>query len=131
MTDLRMLQKELLANGKVEGHEVEQLRTLVSADGKIDRLEAELLLELFKRVDRVSPAFERFFYNAIKKHLLSDGMIGAEAAGWLRKLVFADGKISDREKKLIRELKGEASQVCAEFQALYDACIANSNATKL
>lgn len=131
MTDLRVLQKELLENGKIEGHEVEQLRRLVSADGKIDRFEAELLLELFKRVDRISPAFERFFYSAIKKHLLCDGTIGVEAAAWLRRLVFADSKISDREKKLIRELKGEASHVSDEFQALYEACLPNTRQQKV
>ena len=123
MTDLRTLQTKILANGKIEGHEVELLRNQLSADGKIDRKEAELLIELYKRVDQIAPAFEQFFYKIIKQHVLTNDTIDAEIAAWLRQMIFADGKVNEREKKLLRELKGEASRVSPEFQALYEECL--------
>jgi hypothetical protein len=122
-TDLRQLKQDILANGRVEGHEVEVLRRELYADGKIDRKEADFLVELHKQVQRVTPAFEQFFYQAIKDHILTDGAIDAEEARWLRQMLFADGKIDDREKKFLRELRGEAKQLSPEFETLYDECL--------
>jgi len=56
-----MMQK-VLADGKIDGPEIESLTNLLYADGEIDREEAEFLVELHKRVERVSPKFEKFFY---------------------------------------------------------------------
>jgi uncharacterized membrane protein YebE (DUF533 family) len=75
---------------------------------------------LHKRVQHRTPAFDQFFYQAVKDHLLQDGQIGAEAAGWLRQMVFADGKIDDEERKLLHELRGQARQVSREFEALFE-----------
>jgi len=119
MPKLRELMEHLLADGKIDGREVEALTGLLYADGRIDRQEADFLIELHKRVERVSPAFEKFFYQAIKDHVLNDGKIDAKEANWLRRMITADGKVDDREKKLLRELRGEATEVCPEFEALY------------
>ncbi len=124
ITELRTLQKQILANGKIEGHELELLWKQLSGDGTIDQNEAEFLIEMYKRVDRVSPAFERFFYKVIKQHVLTDGTIGANKATWLRQMIFADGKVNEREKKLLCELKGEATRISPEFQTLYEECLA-------
>lgn len=123
MTNYRALMEKILADGKVEGHEVEQLRVLLYADGKIDRKEAEFLIELHKRVERDSPAFEKFFYAAIKQHVLHDGVIDTEEAAWLRRMIWDDGRVDEREKKLLRELKGEAKRVSPEFEALFQECL--------
>src|SRR5437868_14006447 len=109
--------QDILANGKVEGPEMEQLRQVLYADGKIDRQEADFLVELHKRVQRVSPGFEQFFYKAIKDHILADGAVSVEETAWLRQMLFADGKIDDHERKFLRELKGEAKRTCPEFEA--------------
>lgn len=119
MPQLRELMDKLLADGKVDGREIDALTDLLYADGWIDRAEAEFLIELHKRVERVTPGFEKFFYQAIKDHVLNDGKIDAEEANWLRRMITADGKVDDREKKLLRELRGEATEVCPEFEALY------------
>jgi uncharacterized membrane protein YebE (DUF533 family) len=37
----------------------------------------------------------------------------------LRRMLFADGKIDDEERKLLHELKGEAKEVSREFEALF------------
>jgi hypothetical protein len=49
-----------------------------------------------------------------------DGSIDAEEAVWLRQKLFAYGGIGEREKKLLWDLKHEASFVSSEFQKLYD-----------
>jgi len=38
-------------------------------------------------------------------------------------MITADGKVDDREKKLLRELKGEAAHTCPEFDALFAECV--------
>jgi len=122
--EFRTLGMRVLTNGKIEGHEVESLQELLSADGKIDREEAEFILDLYRRTDQITPAFEKFFCRVIKQHLLADGTIDSERAAWLRKLILSDGKVSDREKKLLREIKGEAKEISVEGQALIEECLA-------
>ncbi len=120
MTDFRQREQTILANGRVDGHELEALRQEVYVDGKIDRKAADFLVELHKRVQHMTPAFEHFFYQAIKHHILADGRIDAEEVAWLSRMLFADGKIKDEERKFLHELKGEAKQVGPEFQALFE-----------
>lgn len=119
MLKLRQIEQDILAAGKVDGPELEGLRRELYAHGKIERPEAEFLVELHKRVQHNTPAFEQFFYQAIKDHILARGRINAEEASWLRRLLFADGKIKDEERKFLHELKGEAKQVSREFEELF------------
>lgn len=123
MPNLREVMAKVLADGKIDGSKIESLTTLLYADGVIDREEAAFLVELHKRVERVTPKFEKFFYRAIKEHVLTDGVIDAAEAAWLRRIIFADGTVEEREKKLIRELRGEARHICPEFEALYQDCV--------
>lgn len=123
MTTLRELVSKILDDGKVDGPELAAVQSMVLADGKVSRYEAECLIELHRRVERVSPAFERFFYSAVKRHLLADGVIDPEEAAWLRRVIYADGRVEERERKLVRELKGEAATTCPEFDALYADCL--------
>jgi hypothetical protein len=123
MTDLRQLEQQILANGKVDSHELELLREKLYTDDKVHRQEADFLVELHKRVQHVTPAFEHLFYQAIKSHILTDGKIDAEETTWLRRMLFADGKIDDNERKFLHELKGEAKQVGPEFEALFKECM--------
>ena len=67
----------------------------------------------------MNPAFEHLFYRAIKDHILMRGRIYAEESAWLRRMLFADGKIKDEERKSLHELNGEAGQVGPEFTALF------------
>lgn len=122
MPKLRELMQDILADGKIDRLDVESLTDLLYTDEVIDREEAEYLVVLQKRVERFSPVFEKFFYQSIKRHVLTDGVISAEETAWLRKVIFHDGKVNDRERKLIRELRGEASEVCPEFEELCLDC---------
>ncbi len=120
MLKLRQIEEDILATGKVDSNELEVLGRELFADGKIGRREANFLVELHKRVQHVTPAFEHFFYQAIKEHILAHGRIDAEEAAWLRQMLFADGKIEDQERKFLHELKGEAKQVSREFEVLFE-----------
>jgi hypothetical protein len=120
MLTLRQIEQDILANGKVDGPELEVLRRQLYGHGKIDRRGADFLVELHKRVQHMTPAFEQFFYQAIKDHILADGRIDAEEAAWLRRMLLTDGKIKDEERKFLHELKGEAGQVCRAFQVLFE-----------
>jgi uncharacterized tellurite resistance protein B-like protein len=120
MLNLREIEQTILANGRVDGPELEALRRQLYAGGKIERREADFLVVLHKRVQHLTPAFEQFFYQAIKNHILAHGRIDAEETAWLRQMLFADGKIDDEERKFLRELKGEARQVSPEFEVLFD-----------
>lgn len=118
MPKLRELMQDILADGKIDRLDVESLTDLLYTDDVVDREEAEFLVVLQRRVERFSPAFEKFFYQSIKRHVLNDGVINAEETAWLRKVILHDGKANERERKLIRELRGEASEVCPEFAEL-------------
>jgi hypothetical protein len=120
MLDMRQIEHDILANGRVNGPELEALRQHLYAGGKIDRGGADFLVELHKRVQHRTPAFEQFFYQAIKDHILAHGRIDAEEAAWLRRMLFADGKIDDEERKFLHELKGEARSVSPEFDLLFE-----------
>ena len=74
-------------------------------------------------MQHLTPAFEQFFYKAIKDHILADGRIDAEPAAWLRQLIFADGAIDDEVRKLLHELNGEAKQASPEFKTPFAECM--------
>jgi hypothetical protein len=119
MVNLREIEERVLASGRVEGHDLELLRQVLYADGKIDRKDADFLVELHKRVRNRNPAFEQFFYKTIKEHILADGRVGPKKTAWLRQMLFDDGKIDDEERKFLHQLKGEAAEVSPEFEELF------------
>jgi hypothetical protein len=123
MLELRQMEQDILANGRVDGRELEALRRRLYAGGKVGRREADSLVELHKRVQHLTPAFEHFFYQAIKDHVLAGGRVDAEEAAWLRRMLFAGGKLKDEGRKLLHEVKGEAEQVSREFEALFKDCM--------
>ena len=120
MVELQQIERDILAIGKVDGQELEVLRRRVYAGGKVGRREADFLVELHKRVQHKTPAFEKFFYQAMKDHILAEGRIDAHEVAWLRRMLFADGKVDDEERKFLHELKGEAKQVSREFDVLFE-----------
>jgi hypothetical protein len=120
MLKLRQIEHDVLSAGKVDGPGLELLRRELYAHGKIERPQADFLVELYKRVQHRTPAFEHLFYQAIKDHVLAQGRIDAEEATWLRRMLFADGKLEDEERKFLHELKGEARQFGREFEALFE-----------
>jgi hypothetical protein len=58
--------------------------------------------------------------------VLTGGLMDAEEAGWLRRMLGADGRIDGRGRKLVRELGQQAERVSPEFRQLYDECVTGS-----
>lgn len=121
MADWRKLAlRSLLADGQIDDREVAILRKELFADKRIDRAELDFLLEAKKKARSAVPAFDKLLFEAVRTALLADGKITAEETTWLRAWIMADGKVDDAEKKLLKELKLLADQVCPEFQSLYN-----------
>ncbi len=123
MADLKQLKANILADGTIDDQEVEVIRRELYADGEIDREEVEFLISLRNEAQSTCPGFEKLFFEALKKNVLADGAIDAEEAAWLRKMLFADGKIDEGEKRFLTDLKKQAKKVGPEFQKLYEECM--------
>jgi len=119
MQELHRIEQDILARGKVDSDHLQALRRALYTGGKVGRPEADFLVELHKRVQHPNPAFEQLFYRAIKDHVLADDRIDAEEAAWLRRMLFADGEITDEERNFLHELRGESGQMSLEFAALF------------
>ena len=131
MADWRKLAIEsLLADGKIDETEVKVLKKELWADGKIDRDEVKFLIDLRNtaqkkaRGEDLHASFERLFFKAIEDNVLSDGKISTKEAGWLRTMLFADGKIDANEKKFLTKLKKSAASHSPAFDKLYAECMA-------
>jgi len=120
----------ILADGKVDENEVKLLRKELWEDGKIDEEEVQFLIELRNAAQKkakaakeeVYPAFTKLFFKAITDNLLKDGTIDAKEAGWLRTMLFADGKIDADEYDFLKKLKKGAKSTSSEFDSLYNEC---------
>ena len=119
MQELRRIEQDILATGKVDSDHLEALRLALYTGGTVGRSEADLLVELHKRVQRPNPGFEHLYYRAIKDHILTGDRIDAERVAWLRRVLFADGQITDEERQLLHELRGEAQKLSHEFETLF------------
>jgi hypothetical protein len=128
MADLKKLKARVLADGRIDDHEVELICRELYDDGKLDKEEVEFLIALRNDAQAVCPAFEEFFFEALKYHVLADGYIDADEAAWLRKMLLAEGKVDEREKRFLRELRHHANRVSPEFQQLYDECMTDGTA---
>lgn len=133
MADFRRLALEtILADGKIDDAEVRVLQKELWADGKIDAKEVEFLIELRNsaqkkakaKKEEVNPKFETLFFKAIEQNVLRDGKISTKEANWLRKMLFADGKIDDNEKKFLNRIKKAATKTSPDFEQLYQECVA-------
>jgi uncharacterized membrane protein YebE (DUF533 family) len=130
MADFRKLSiAALLADGKIDDAEVKVIKKELYADGQIDRKEVEFLIDLRNAAQRkaaggaLSTAFENLFFKAITDNVLQDGVISTKEATWLRNMLFADGKIDDNEKKFLKKLKAGATKTSPAFDALYTECV--------
>lgn len=118
----RQLVETILKNGKVESYEIEALRQEFGDGSNITRAEADLLVELFKRVQRRSPGFEDYFYRSIENYTINQGTVNADLAAWLRQLFVANGPCGSSARKVLHEIKGQLKNVSPAFQTLLEEC---------
>ena len=123
MADWRKLAKALtLADGYIDTKEANILRKELFADGKIDKSELEFLSELRDQASSCVREFTQLFIDGVKSNILADGEISATEANWLRKAIFADTKVDEDEKRLLKELKAGAKKSSPEFEKLCKDC---------
>jgi uncharacterized membrane protein YebE (DUF533 family) len=119
-----------LADGVIDEAEVKILKKELWADGKIDPDEVEFLIDLRNLAQKkakkegLKPAFERLFFKAVEENVLADGSIDDAEARWLREMLFADRKIDANEKKFLARLKKTAKSTSPAFDKLYEECMA-------
>jgi len=124
MADLNNLKKQILEDGVIDLPEVELIRTVIYADGVIDREEADFLFDLNDAVsDKVNATeWGDLFVKAITEFLLHDedspGEIDPEEAAWLYDKIGADGKVDDLEIRLLNELRDSAKAFPESLKAL-------------
>ena len=130
MADFRKLAiAALLADGVIDDAEVKVIKKELYADGAIDQKEVEFLIELRNEAQKrakgqpLHAGFENLFFKAVTDNVLTDGEISGKEANWLRKMLFADGKVDDNEKKFLKKLKGSATKTSPLFNALYEECV--------
>lgn len=133
MADFRKLAMEaILADGAIDENEVKVLRKELWADGKIDMKEVAFLVDLRNAAQKkaranktqVNAKFEALFFKAIEENVLRDGSITAKEAKWLREMLFADRRIDESEKKFLGRIKKAAKRTSPEFDRLYQECLA-------
>src|SRR5262245_32130650 len=119
MADWRKLAKQLaLADGRIDMKEAEIIKRELSADGRIDRSELEWLIDVRRSGSGSVQVFDQFVFDSLKPVILADGTIDAKEAAWLRKFIYADGKVDETERKFLAALKAEARSKSPEFEAL-------------
>jgi hypothetical protein len=114
-----------LSGGKLEDDHIKIIKKELWADGKITVNEVEFLIELRNAAQKkakgepLNTKFMKLFFEAIEANVLADGKISANEANWLRKMLLADGKIDDEEMSFLTRIRKKATKTAPEFEALY------------
>ncbi|CAN5311704.1 hypothetical protein BH10PSE19_BH10PSE19_21070 [soil metagenome] len=124
MKSLEVLKKEILADGVIDAAEVNEIKTAIYADGKIDKEEADFLFELNDAVSGKAndASWTTLFVEAIASFVLDDdssaGEIDADEAAYLIGQIQGDGAIDATEKALLVHLKNKLGSLPASLDAL-------------
>jgi hypothetical protein len=117
----------LLASGVLDESEVKVIKKELYANGKIDHKELEFLIDLRfaarkqARGTPLSAQFEHLFFKAVQENVLADGNITAKETTFLRKAI--GGKMDDAEKAFVKRLKKGAKKTSPAFEKLYAECL--------
>ncbi len=120
----KLLTNVLLADGVIDASETAMLKEEILEDGKVDEQEIEFLVNLRNSATSAGKEFELFFFEALKRNILDDGIVDVKETERLRDIIFADKVVDENEKTFLKELKMEAKNVCPEFEALLSECLA-------
>jgi hypothetical protein len=122
MADWKMTARNiLLADGKIDGREVAVLRKEFFADGKIDEIEMDFLLELRRDAKSVVPDFHFLVIDALKNCYIDGGAIKPGCASMLRRWLMAR-PVGYVEKRYLEELRSAAKKIPPDFEQLYQQC---------
>jgi hypothetical protein len=112
---IQELKNKVLEDGVVDEGEVTQLQTAIMADDKVDREEADVLFEINDKATSKCAGWNDLFVTAISNHVLQDdtspGEIDEAEATWLIDKIKGDGQVDDLEKRLLTNIKTNATTV--------------------
>lgn len=117
MKNFNELRKAILADGKIDEHDVMLLKKLIYEDGKIDKEEAEFIFELNDAVSGNDnhDSWTELFVSAMSDFLLKDvnspGVVDESEANWLLEMIQNDNSLDQTELALIQNLKEKAKQL--------------------
>jgi len=118
----------LLGDGVIDDAEVKVLKKELYADGTIDKKEVEFLIDLrsaaqkMAKGGKLNAAFENLFFKAVQDNVLADGVISGSEVAFLRKAIMADGKVDESEKAFLRKLRKAAKKASPAFDKLCKDC---------
>lgn len=124
MKTLEELKKSVLEDNIIDADEVNEIREVIFADGKIDKDEAEFLFELNDAVSGHPnhPSWKDLMVEAITSFILEDevspNVVDDEEAEWLVKHVQGDGQIDEIERAILDIIKSKAHKISPKLQSL-------------
>jgi len=119
----RLAKRLILRDGEISPFEAHILEEETLADGRVDREELAFLQSLRRQARQIAPEFDQFFFRVLKKIVLADGVISDAEAQWLHGIIWADGQVTAAEARFLRELKKEAASYGTAFASLYEECV--------
>ncbi len=119
MADWRLVAKRLaLANGRIiDSNRARIIEEELLADGKIDKSAFEFLIALRRAARSVDATFDGAVFKAIKPVILKDGFVSPGETRWLHGLFMSNGKLDERERLFLKDLKESSRSHCPEFLA--------------
>ena len=124
MKSLEELKKSVLEDGIIDADEVNEIREVLFADGKIDKEEAEFLFELNDAVSGHNnhSSWKDLMVEAVSSFVLDDeespNEIDDEEADWLIAKVQGDGQIDEIERAILDNIKKKAVKVSPKLHVL-------------
>jgi hypothetical protein len=116
------VKKLLLVDQRVNEHEAQLLKHAILDEGLIDREVIICLAQLKREANSVHPEFDRLLFRVLKKVVLADGEVTDAEALWLRKLIYSDRTATANEVEFLQDLRKSAKKVGVEFERLYRDC---------
>lgn len=108
---LEDIRREIIADGKIDHHDIILLKDMITAQGGVSLQMANLLFDIKDNVkpSKLPAEFKDFFVNTLTSYLLDDeetpGEIDEEEAKWLRGKIQKNGHTDDYDIALLNSLK--------------------------
>ena len=124
MANLYKLRSELLSDDKITFDEVNKIKAYIQQDGQLDYDDITFLVKLVADAKEVCPEFDVLFFPAMRRVLLADGKIGMDEQYQLLRMLYADGKVRESEKRFLQDLYNSVDEVTPEFEQLCETAMA-------
>lgn len=129
MTTYQQLVNDICARQEVTADEIDQLYSFVYRNHKPTLDDVRELTNVYVGLRQPSDKFDKFFFGALKKIILEDGVVNPAEQFYLLKLLYSDRNVRQVELQFLRELKREARVTTPEFDALCQQAFQVSGST--